>query len=386
MKSFGIWYKKNKDAEKNKKPEIDLHVNFWSLEDIDNSEKVKDPYLDIGIQIKNYSILDNITLYCPVVLTEKSIEDLSPKFAAKNNANIIFNEECEVETNETYTVIKKEKNVQMLVFPFKQVVKNVFRIVWVEDQTDEKKIGTKLVFELKRFHEYIQAIDKLEPLDTIYIRFRIKDKSLKEQIYFDSEPMNKSFESAFSGTRIIDFKVNEKRNINDIIRVEVILEKNTWATLNSVHYLVMVPSSYDLNSFYEGPMTCRELEDDLWDNYLGTEIISSNSHVLAYHWRAKAKKTMEGEKLGIDSESKWGEEREVKKEIESFSCLVKVNYSRAKWSTIVAYAFSVIALGILGSLVVTLLSEPFEGVQLLWAGIGSILICFICTWIIGKKH
>ena len=55
MESFGLWYKLVEDKDE-EIPEFDLHVNFWFLGDILKG-KVKTPYLDIGIKIKNYKNL-----------------------------------------------------------------------------------------------------------------------------------------------------------------------------------------------------------------------------------------------------------------------------------------------------------------------------------------
>lgn len=365
MKSFGLWYKSNENNEvvaRTEEPEFDLHVNFWSLEDIKTSDQVNIPYLDIGIKIKNYSLLENIVFYCPFVLEENSIIDLSEKMGTKNNANIIFNADCEIQTKDSYTIVNLvEKSEELLVFPLKQVIKNVYEVIPLRS-------GTQLLFKFDDFQEYVKGVDKLKALDTIYLRFRINNPVLRKQIYFDSEPINKSFESAFSGTRIVDFKVNEKRNIDEKVKAEVIVTKQEWACFENIHFLIMVPSSYDLTSFYKEPMTCRELEDGLWDDYLETEIDFGNGHVLAYHWRGKA---------------------ENGKKIEDFSCLVKVNYSRARKSTIAVYAMSVVWLGIISSMIVAILQKSLS--EAAYLGVATILIVVLGLGILayignGKKR
>lgn len=395
MKSFGLWYqlseitsnnkyeiettvnqiedKKNSESEvEDKEPQYSLHVNFWSLEDIrikdiannKNSlkEHLKTPYLDIGIKIKDYSKLDSVTFYCPFVLKLEEMFDLSPKLGTKNNASIIFNSDCEIETKDSYAIVNiSEYNEKLLVFPLEQVIKDVFQI-----KRDERNDGTYLIFKFRNFHEYVKGVEKLGELDTIYIRFRIESSSLKKHIYFDSEPLNKSFESAFSGTRIIDFKVNEKRNIDEKIRAEIIMRKQEWVTFKDIHFLIMVPSSYDLTSFYKKTMTCRELEENLWDDYLGAHIDFASGHVLAYHWKDKAI------------------ERKV---CEDFACLVKVNYSRAKKETIFLYALSVVALGVLSSMIVTGLNEywPNNNIYFWIIGLGFVFFSIIIIICCGKK-
>lgn len=353
MKSFGLWYQRkiedkeiseNAVTQENREAivsDISLHVNFWSLEDIPTSENTSTPYLDIGLKISNYYNLENVVFYCPFVLEKKFIRDLSNKLAEKNNASIIFNADCEIQTKDSYTIVEVSESEKLLIFPLEQVIADVFSVESVQNGN-----GTQIVFRFGQFRTYVEGVEKLKDLNTLYIRFRIVDRGLKQHMYFDSEPMNKSFESAFSGTRIIDFKVNEKRNIEENVRAEIIVKKQEWVKLKNIHFLIMVPSSYDLTSFYKGPMTCRELEENLWDDYLGEHIDFNKGHVLAYHWKGK--------------------------DVEDFSCLVKVNYSRAKKKTIFAYALSVISLGILSSLIVTFIDSWCQSDMYL-VGVGSIV-------------
>ena len=359
MKSFGLWYQDITNQQENQDipvPKFCLHVNFWSLEDIKTSDNITTPYLDIGIKIENYHSLENFIFYCPFTLKEDDIIDLSNKLETKNNANIIFNTECDIQTKDNYTIIElTDKSERLLVFPLKQVVGDVYEL-----GVESPETGTKLLFKFKEFLNYINNVNELNNLKVVYIRFRIKNSSLNKQIFFDSEPLNKSFESAFSGTRIIDFKINEKRNIERDIRAKIIVEKQKWITLQNVHFLVMVPSSYDLTSFYNSPMTCRELEENLWDDYLNTRINFNKVHVLAYHWK--------------NSEPK-----------EDFSCLVKINYSKAKRITILAYALSVVALGIISSAIFTALNSVTSKIFL--ATIFELLlgaVLLILAFVLGK--
>lgn len=339
MKSFGLWYLsgernnndlddiESKDIETRsnfsgeiKEPEFDLHVNFWSLEDYKHIDSGTVPCLDMGIKIHRYKLIDKLTFFCPFEMEERDVEDLADKMSVKGNACIIFNADCEIHTKDNYTIIEVE-NEDLLVFPLDQVIKDVYSFQKVE-------FGTKLVLEFQNFKKYVNSNEELKKYDTIYIRFRLKGNTLKHNIYFDSEPLNKSFESAFSGTRMIDFKINEKRNIEEKVRAEIIVNHEKMAYLCKVHFLVMEPSAYDVRSFDDQEMNCRELEEGLWDGYLGVPIDFSKGHILAYHWRQLEKR-------------------------EGFNCLVKVNYSKTRAGTIFIYAMIVVALGIISSAIVT---------------------------------
>ncbi|BDZ84608.1 hypothetical protein Lac2_27420 [Claveliimonas bilis] len=373
MESFGLWYLleervvqdtentstkgeiRNVEKPSIEEPSIDLHVNFWSLEDNQTKNK-KLPYLDIGIKIENYKLLRKMTFFCPFIVEYENVEDLSTKMAVKNNANIVFNTDCDIHTRENYTIIELSDTEKILVFPLDQVIKDVYSVKSGKDNE-----STQIEFDFINFKKYINSDSELEHYDKIYIRFRITGKKLKDNIYFDNEPINKSFESAFSGTRMIDFRINEKRTIDEKIRAEIIVEHEEFAKFRHVHFLAMEPSSYEVKSFDNLKMSCRELEEGLWDDYFGEKINFSKGHILAYHWK----------KDNADN---------------GFNCLVKVNYSKTKISVIFAYALIVVALGIIGSAVVTLFDSLISDTMYAMVGAFFLAILLIIIGIlIGKK-
>ena len=130
---------------------------------------------------------------------------------------------------------------------------------------------------------------------------------------------------------MIDFKINEKRNIEERVRAEIIVNHEELVNFKKVHFLIMEPSAYDVSSFDDFEMSCRELEKGLWYDYFGEKIDCSKGHILAYHWKTK------------DVSS-------------CFNCLVKVNYSKTEVITIFVYAILVVVLGIIGSAIVTVIT------------------------------
>lgn len=365
MKSFGLWYSNqksedreiNKTEEKTKSPCFCLHVNFWSLEDYKHIKSNQVPCLDIGIKIENYQQVDEMTFYCPFNVEDEEILDLASKMESKNNANIIFNEDCEIHTTGNYTIVERTDDGKMLIFPLNQVIKDVYRV-------ERNEYGTYLKFKFEKFLKYVMSSDnsKLGEIGCLYIRFRIVGNTLRKNIYFDSEPLNKSFESAFSGTRMIDFKINEKRNIAEKVRAEIIVQHETFVSFKSVHFLVMEPSAYDITAFDNQEMSCRELEEQMWDDYFGEKIDLSKGHILAYHWKQKEEKT-------------------------SYSCLIKVKYSKARLITIISYALIVVALGIISSVIVTVASIiwPNNWLAMMLCGVGGLMILLIAVYLGNKS-
>lgn len=339
LESFGCWYKLNGNTEENYenrdedeesfRPEFDLHVNFWFLGDI-LKRKNKKPYLDIGIKVKNYISLSELVFSFPFQVSSQNINDLASGMSDKNNASIIFNEECEIETQKEYTIIKipeKEKNLykEFLIFPLKQSVEDIFEITDYENKS-------YITIKFDAFKKYLEKYSNLKNYHDIYIRFRVKNIELQNILYFDSEPFNKSLDSAFSGTRVLDFKINEKRNIDKNIAARMDLDEKVLVEFEQVHFLVMEPSSYDMISYTQNSMTCRELEKNLWNDYLEVDLNDKAGHILAYHWKLKGK---------------------TEHKISDFSCFAKINYQKMQVETVFAYVLVVLGLGVIGSSIVS---------------------------------
>ncbi len=355
MKSFGLWYKESKSIESEElKARFDLHVNFWSESvEIDGRKKV--PYLDIGIKVTNYEYVDKLVFQCPFRVEQEEFEDLSNAIADQKTADIIFNDNCNVSTKMSVAIIATEK--EKLIVVSKEFAQDLFKLV-------NKGSRTNIEIDMSTFVNVLKN-KGIELSDTVaYARFRIKTQAMKDSIYFDSEPINKSFDSAFSGTRIIDFKINSKRNLDEQIYSEVKPEE--FPQINKIHLLIMEPASYNVESFSKEGMTCRELENDLWSNYLGGKNNIIRGHILAYHWKK-------------DSENNGS--------FKEYSCLVKVQYSRAKLSTIAAYVTIAVAIGMFGSFLVALIQMATGNSLNCDFTIVNIIISvtlMIIGWLIGK--
>lgn len=253
---------------------------------------------------------------------------------------------------ESYSVYSFEKDgvkEDLLLFPLNQNLEDIYSIKKEDDKTD-------IVFNFLLFNKYLNQKEEFAGINEAYIRFRISSVKLKNSIYFDSEPSNKSFESAFSGTRIFDFKINEKRNLGSKTINKVVCSKYIFPEIDNIHLLVMEPSSYDVESFADSQMTCRELEGELWNDYFGTKINCSKGRILAYHWKFR----------------------------NTCSCLIKVKYSKTNFVTLSAYIFMVLALGVFSSTIVTLIqSGCSDGFWYKSSGVGCVL--FFVGLLLGKK-
>ena len=111
-------------------------------------------------------------------MPQKSLVDLASKMSVKNNASIVFNEECEIETQKEYTLIwipKKGKTdgKKLLIFPLEQTVENIYELI---DYKEKSYITVKF----DEFRTYLKNSNSdLEQYSDIYIRFRIQNIDLQ---------------------------------------------------------------------------------------------------------------------------------------------------------------------------------------------------------------
>lgn len=347
MRSFGLWYKDTGNYEES--PSFSVHINFWS-ESVNNDKD--SPDLDVGLKVCNFSNIDEVRFHCPFNIEDNEITDLVPVLSKIENANIVFNADGSINSKESYSVYTFEKDgcrEDLLLFPLNQDLENIYYLEKDDNKTD-------IVFNFSIFNKYLKQKREFAKINQVYIRLRITSTELKDNIYFDCEPSNKSFESAFSGTRILDFKINEKRNLGTKTIKKIDVNKYLFPQIENVHLLVMEPSSYDVESFSNRQMTCRELEGNLWNEYYGKKINYSKGRILAYHWK-------------FDN---------------NCSCLVKVKYSKTNLRTLAAYIVMVLALGVFSSTVVTIVQSICPNY---FGGIVSVIgfVLFLIGLLLGRK-
>lgn len=340
MKSLGLWYKLD-DKDENKESELDenkdlsfeMHINLWSKMQRKNDSNT---FLDIGIKINDYTQLRYLNFVCPFKLENDDIIDLAPHMKIKKNANLIFNNECEIETSGNYTIIhdnqiKGDNRKDILVYPLNQNMDKIFDIEKINEN------NYKLQISFDKFKTYINDemiqsnINNLKNIDTIYIRFRIKSNNLEDMLISKIVPKNTYFESVFTTTQIVDFKINKKRNLDENILVNAIINKEKLVEFKKIHFLLMEPANNDVLDISNDMRDCRKLESRVWNDYL--ELESDNdctNNILVYHWK------------DTDAENK--------KLINEFGKLVKITYSKTNKKIMATYICVVILISIISGI------------------------------------
>ncbi|MDG2432538.1 hypothetical protein [Flavobacterium sp.] len=309
MKSIAIWYKPvNYNLETIEK--LDLHFNFWK---IPNGASKSHRFLDIGIKISNTKNIESLKIYFPVRIKDADFEDIVEKFIHKVDlVSAIFNENYKVISTATSKSFEIKDTNNEFVF-------NIY-----------KTSISDLIFEDK-YEGTVVSICIPKEEKTNYFRFRIKGDFINSLTTI-SRPTNSIFQSAFSEIEMIDFRVNEIRDLNHDLLEQINVER--LLKIQKQHFFFICSKDEELIGNHQPFLSCRNLENYKWDDYVGNKKIDNQTY-LAYHWNEK--------------------------EVESVSTLIKTKYEKNNWKTIAKYTIFAIIFAVVVNLFSNWLYEVIKG-------------------------
>ena len=318
-KSFSIFYKekkkdKDKDITNSNKAEFMVHVNVWNV-----SDKGGLPFIDFGLLINHYKSLDSIYFTSPFQVKVDDIEDLS-HIMKENEIQLIFNNSKfsykQIEGS-IYAGFLNEKKETVLLFPIKSDNGDFLQYI-------SKNENGSNGFVLKI--DFTTCKNLPENIETIYLRFRIKNIESKKLLSTLSEK-NNYLESAFVERQILDFKLNNVRTLDRFQLSGFLGDGYLLAQFSAIHLFVMVPSDYEI-TIWGDFSECRQLEKGEWNNYLLDNVSGNTTDISAYHWKQKKNKDIF---------------------VDEFAQLIKMEHKTTKFKLIIIYCAIVIALGAAGS-------------------------------------
>jgi hypothetical protein len=298
MKSIAIWFTPT-DSEINGLSNIELHFNFWK---IPNGSKVHHKFLDIGIKLEKTQNIELLNIFLPTKINNSDFEDIVTKFIDKPDlVSAIFNENYKVlsdGTSKSYA-IKDAKDAPVF---------TIYKTSTLDIEFKEFAKGT------------IISIKILKQQEKSYYRFRLKGDFVQSlsTIY---KPTNAILESAFSEIEMIDFRVNEIRDLNQDLLERI--RKEVLPKIIKQHFFFICSNEEEVIGNHQPFSSCRNLENYRWDNYVDFPKVKINKYLnwikpkgniyLAYHWKEDNK--------------------------ESVSILIKTKYEKNNWQTIGKFLF-----------------------------------------------
>ena len=311
VNSFGIWAKYKDNALKSP---VEVHANLWHI-----GKNTDNAFIDFGVMIPQYTDLLNLTIVLPFFVPTTNISDLSDIISQNGIGSLVFNTECAAQVKSGLGKIKittlRLNNSGILLLPI--VDKYIGNGISVSFDKIEEQSCISIDFSKPK--------TDCEVFEKLYLRFRIRDSEIKNSMFCKLNKKNKYLESAFTGTQIIDFMVNELRNIKAEINEMMTGKGLELVNLNKVHFFVMEPAENDVVT---GNVECRRLEPG-WKDYLNEGDYQENT--LVYHWSKKA--------------------ANEKDHFSNYSKLVKITSSETNYKLIAIYILIVVMLSVVAGFV-----------------------------------
>jgi hypothetical protein len=287
MNSIAIWFERNNNSlPHNGEADLDIHINHWKIKlnkSLYDKSKIwfsknifrkqerssqYDYFMDMGLKVGDTNqLIHKIFIYIPHELQNKIeiIEDIGSKLNDPKLLKAVFNEDYSLETKGSKEFLVKNAN------------DNLFYIYGLDVQND--------INIIKQFNGTTISFDhKINDTNITYYRFRLKSIFV-ERLSEKLNPKNSFLESAFSTIELIDFKINDKRNLN-LSLIEYVRPKGRFK-INLIHYFIMrnIKDEYIVSN--QETNSVRPLEKDTWEAYLGNKSYVKDRY-MAYHIKRKA--------------------------------------------------------------------------------------------------
>ena len=199
----------------------------------------------------------------------------------------------------------------------------------------KKIIGRLLTIHIQEKPE-TQTCKSSTPL---YIRFRIEPRNIKNIV--NSEHIsNNLLQDAFSEIDMIDFRLNELRDIN-IDVIDLFKAKGIdFFLFDKVHLFFMTETKNNIQNGSSLKTDSRFLEHDLWKNYIPNG--AKDTTYIAHHWKKRKELIIRGES---------GEKDKVKYEsFKDYRIFFTSLYPKIKWLRLFIYLSIVVILSWIGSM------------------------------------
>lgn len=307
MKSLALWYKPKGDKPKDP-PKVEMHINIWKLPLVKKKEFER--FIDIGILLNNAKSVKELFIYYPTKIDKSQIEDLGVKIVNSTDdklLNTLFNANFNKnqKANSDYWEITNSAKEELF---------SIYKLKESNIQVSELNHGTKIGICLKG-----------NVPDNTYIRIRIKHDYSSLFSHID-KPSNAVFQSAFSKTEIIDFRINEARDLSNEL-LEYVDTEGAFYFFSKIHFFYICSSREEFLFSHVPFISARQLEKDRWKDYIGHDNVKEEA-ILAYHWKVK----------------------QDDKPINDFNALVQTKYENNTKKTIVKYIIILMILTIIFNL------------------------------------
>lgn len=331
-----------------------LHFNYWRTANYkikrgQDNQPISQDFLDIGVMLDKIPNLESVNVYLPVEVQQDAISDLSGLFIHKSIATGVFNERLAPEQDHgsrNITLKDQEGKKYCVVYNFTSLKSAPTQPDVSELNRVEKCDGTILTITS---HALQKAQKSLDEKGQSYFRLRIDLPSGSDAFVKTIKPIDRFFLSGFEAVEYIDFRLNEARNLPNLIEEQMNNEQELGRIgIYRVDFLLVAGMDADLILGHKNFNKSRLLETELWSSYVGngTDAILKDDLVI-YHWKEV------GKALGKVEENDRSKGGDVDKRAEKFqyiadfNAFAKLRIRRSTWRLVVSYLAVSIVMGLM---------------------------------------
>lgn len=253
-----------------------LHVNIW---EVDNSY-----FLDIGVMIRGWTKFKFIQVDLPWEINRADISDLGTRLKGEKSVAAIFNEVVHYDgrAGGNYAVVKFERNgVCCSQFTLLRLNSQFVKVDKIYLSGGE--VSSRIMIEIPRPQKALE-----EGGEYAYVRFRVRNvpRGVYTQVF---KQHDSGLISSTTETRIIDFRINERRGVPDEL-----LSSNKpveFPRFNKIHCFITVDRQQDCVSHSKSYKGFRSLFDEnIWNEYIQLDVLkragrrNSVRNYLGHQW------------------------------------------------------------------------------------------------------
>ena len=328
MNSIGILYTLRNSSEPSKiNVSAELHVNYWKVPTGKGNYK---RFLDFGIFINEVAReISSVSFYFPFKVEANSLKDLGEILSKSELLCTLFNNDYVIRNingSPSYFCISPSSNSDKA-HPFWLYVlgENNFKVN--EVKPNGSIVNVQILSTPKKNGGIQPASNDRKPKRNLYFRFRVEDIPA-DSIFYEENISNDFLQSAFSKTEMIDFRINEVREMNPKAYEEITKDKS-FLPFSKIHFFFVGSSEDEQIAGNTDYKDCRLLNYDRWHTYVG-EDYDNKRKLIAYHWCWKGDDKIQTR--------------------DKYSIFIKTVYKSIKWRTIVKYCSVVFGLSLVAAI------------------------------------
>lgn len=260
-----------------------LHINLWKGKTGQMHLKSK-YFIDFGLLVS--AKVEYIVLYIPFGIEDFRSEfnefDLGKRLFNRVLLNTVFNSNTKIKPckNSSYCDVELEDNRNFFIFSLGE------RNVEVTNVEDVNFKGVRLKIRFNGGNPNDEGTDFLEN-SLIYVRFRIKPED-SSKLVRSEHISNDLIQAAFSHMDLMDFRINEQRNLDAKIVEEMRAMECEQLKFEEVHFFYATDFKENVDNGSCIKLDSRLMEEQQWKDYIPLCNVD-NVIYIAHHWKRKFK-------------------------------------------------------------------------------------------------